>query len=409
MNPFLFLLRKIFSASFIVGCKIQISRLKLCRYGRFQTTCLALFILLQALFVACSSKTPPDSKIIELLFSADEKKNPDVLFKKVGNLDDDPELESFSLVRNGTEEVLGIFKKQKGEWYLLGKFSFSLLNIGPLHYDVSKSSWLPGESDSQKKEAGFIVKRILMDELPGDRFNSLFLEVLSEEPPLGLFSVPYVIRKGHKILDGLMTLKDHEFLIKSKRIDFEYNKTEKNITIFPSNRNYAQNFIFNGWEMVPDIARVAVPSLLSLEAPKEWKKGVPEEVVLWFKNRGSYSAVTYLSISFPDGGKINIDTTKEGQRMYSPGSNVFSSSGKYISSTVPLVEITKEGWGRNHKYGIRFSLTPDKDGIPSVLFRSSTRMGREVVNLPNQFGSIQKQTDQQGFVSYKLGLVSKQE
>ncbi|ASP42960.1 hypothetical protein AMR47_03740 [Leptospira interrogans] len=365
--------------------------------------------MLQALFVACSSKTPPDSKIIELLFSADEKKNPDVLFKKVGNLDDDPELESFSLVRNGTEEVLGIFKKQKGEWYLLGKFSFSLLNIGPLHYDVSKSSWLPGESDSQKKEAGFIVKRILMDELPGDRFNSLFLEVLSEEPPLGLFTVPYVIRKGHKILDGLMTLKDHEFLIKSKRIDFEYNKTENIITFFPSNRNYAQNFILIGWEMVPDIARVAVPSLLSLEAPNEWKKGVPGEVLLWFKNRGSYSAVTYLSISFPDGGKINIDTTKEGQRMYTPGSNVFSSSGKYISSTVPLVEITKEGWGRNHKYGIRFSLTPDKDGIPSVLFRSSTRMGREVVNLPNQFGSIQKQTDQQGFVSYKLALVSKQE
>ncbi|EMG20804.1 hypothetical protein LEP1GSC150_5258 [Leptospira interrogans serovar Copenhageni str. LT2050] len=30
--------------------------------------------MLQALFVACSSKTPPDSKIIELLFSADEKR-----------------------------------------------------------------------------------------------------------------------------------------------------------------------------------------------------------------------------------------------------------------------------------------------------------------------------------------------
>ncbi|MFA4795970.1 LIC13341 family surface-exposed protein [Leptospira kirschneri] len=409
MNPLLFLLREIFPDSFVVGFKVQISRLKL---DRFHTTFLArflIFVLIQTLFVVCSSKTPSDSKIIELLFSANEKKNPDVLLKKAGNLDEDPELESFSLVRNGTEEVLGIFKKQKGEWHLLGKFSFSLLNIGPLHYDVSKSSWLPGEPDSQKKEAGFIVKRILMDELPGDGFNSLFLEVLSEEPPLGLFSVPYVIRKDHKILDGLMALKDHEFLIKSKRIDFEYNKTEKNITIFPSNRNYAQNFIFNGWEMVPDIARVAVPSLLSLEAPKEWKKGVPGEVVIWFKNRGSYSAVTYLSISFPDGGKINIDTTKEGQRMYSPGSSVFSSSGKYISSTVPLVEITKEGWGRNHKYGIRFTLTPDKDGIPNVLFRSSTRMGREVVNLPNQFGSIQKQTDQQGFVSYKLGLVSKQE
>lgn len=232
MNPLLFLLREIFPGSFVVGFKVQISRLKL---DRFHTTFLArflIFVLIQTLFVVCSSKIPPDSKIIELLFSADEKKNPDVLLKKAGNLDEDPELESFSLVRNGTEEVLGIFKKQKGEWHLLGKFSFSLLNIGPLHYDVSKSSWLPGEPDSQKKEAGFIVKRILMDELPGDGFNSLFLEVLSEEPPLGLFSVPYVIRKDHKILDGLMALKDHEFLIKSKRIDFEYNKTEKILRSF---------------------------------------------------------------------------------------------------------------------------------------------------------------------------------
>ncbi|EQA82433.1 putative lipoprotein [Leptospira alstonii serovar Pingchang str. 80-412] len=378
-------------------------------YSACQVPLFLAHALLVFLSVGCSSKIPSDSRIVELLFSSADKKNPDVLLKKVGNLDEDPELESFALVRNGTEEVLGVFKKQGGEWSLLGKFSFSLLNIGPLHYDVSKSSWLPGESDSEKKEAGFVVKRILMEELPGDGFNSLFLEVLSEEPPLGLFSVPYAIRKGQKIFDGLLSLKDHEFLIKSKRIDFDYNKTEKNITIFPSNRSYAQNFIFNGWEMVPDIPRVAVPSLLSLEAPKEWKKGVTGEAVLWFKNRGSYAGVTYLSLSFPDGGKVNIDTSKEGQRFYSPGSSVFSSAGQYINSTVPLVEITKEGWGRNHKYGIRFSLTPDKDGIPNVLFRSSTRMGREVVNLPNQFGSIQKQTDQQGFVSYKLELVSKQE
>ncbi|WP_167731725.1 LIC13341 family surface-exposed protein [Leptospira stimsonii] len=360
--------------------------------------------------VSCSSKTPSDSRIVELLLSPSEQKNPDVALKKVGNLDEDPDLESFALVRNGTEEVLGIFKKKSGEWSLIGKFSFSLLNIGPLHYDASKSSWLPGEGENpQTKEAGFVVKRILMEELPGDGFNSLFLEVLSEEPPLGLFSVPYGIRKGQKILDGLLSLKDHEFLIKTKRIDFDYNKTEKNITIFPSNRSYAQNFIFNGWEMVPDIPRVAVPSLLSLEAPIEWKKGVPGEAVLWFKNRGSYAGTTYLSLSFPDGGKVSIDTTKEGQRIYSPGSSVFSSAGKYINSSVPLVEITKDGWGRNHKYGIRFSIIPDKDGIPSILFRSSTRMGRDVVNLPNQFGSIQKQTDQQGFSAYRLELIPKKE
>ncbi|EMY77307.1 hypothetical protein LEP1GSC060_3108, partial [Leptospira weilii serovar Ranarum str. ICFT] len=324
MNPVSFFFRKILPVSFAASVKTQIFNYKtvICRkckaaYSTYQVSLVLAQTLLVFLFVGCSSKTPSDSRIVELLFSSVDQKNPDVLLKKVGNLDEDPELESFALVRNGTEEVLGVFKKKGGEWSLLGKFSFSLLNIGPLHYDVSKSSWLPGESDSEKKEAGFVVKRILMEELPGDGFNSLFLEVLSEEPPLGLFSVPYAIRKGQKILDGLLSLKDHEFLMKSKRIDFDYNKTEKNITIFPSNRSYAQNFIFNGWEMVPDIPRVAVPSLLSLEAPKEWKKGVAGETVLWLKNRGSYAGVTYLSLSFPDGGKVNINTTKEGQRFYS--------------------------------------------------------------------------------------------
>ncbi|EKO76950.1 MULTISPECIES: LIC13341 family surface-exposed protein [Leptospira] len=409
MNTFSFRFRSIFSSLF-TRIQTQVFRpetRKFVYFVRRFPLVLSRIPFVIFLSVGCSSKTPSDSRIVELLFSSADQKNPNVLLKKAGNLDEDQELESFSLVRNGTEEVLGIFKKKGGEWFLLGKFSFSLLNIGPLYYDSSKSSWLPGESE--KKESGFVVKRILMEELPGDGFNSLFLEVLSEEPPLGLFSVPYAIRKGQKILDGLLSLKDHEFLIKSKRIDFDYNKTEKNITIFPSNRSYAQNFIFNGWEMVPDIPRVAVPSLLSLEAPKEWKKGIPGEVTLWFKNRGSYAGVTYLSLSFPEGGKVIVDTTKEGQRIYYPGSSVFSSAGTYVNSVVPLIEVTKEGWGRNHKYGIRFSLTPDKDGTPSVLFRSSTRMGREVVNLPNQFGSIQKQTDQQGFVSYKLDLVSKQE
>ncbi|EMF44051.1 hypothetical protein LEP1GSC148_2802 [Leptospira interrogans serovar Canicola str. LT1962] len=249
--------------------------------------------MLQALFVACSSKTPPDSKIIELLFSADEKKNPDVLFKKVGNLDDDPELESFSLVRNGTEEVLGIFKKQKGEWYLLGKFSFSLLNIGPLHYDVSKSSWLPGESDSQKKEAGFIVKRILMDELPGDRFNSLFLEVLSEEPPLGLFSVPYVIRKGHKILDGLMTLKDHEFLIKSKRIDFEYNKTEKILRSFHLTEIMRKILFLTAGRWSPILQELRCLLFFLWRLQKSGKKEFPEK---WFFGLKTEALIRLLHI-----------------------------------------------------------------------------------------------------------------
>ncbi|TGL34510.1 hypothetical protein EHQ52_08365 [Leptospira koniambonensis] len=360
----------------------------------------SVFILL----IACNSKTPSDSKIISLTIPESEEKSPDVVLKKLGNLDEDPDLEVFSLVRNGTEEILAVFKKQNGEWALQSKIGFNLLNIGPFIHDPKTSSWKAGE-DENAKESGYVIKRILMEELPGDSFNSLFLEVLSEEPPLGLFSVPYVIRKGEKILDGLASLKDHQFLAKSKRIDFSYNKEEKNLTIFPNNRTYAQNFNFNGWELVPDVPSVAAPGLLSIEAPSEWKKDVASEVVIWFKNRGSYSGTTYITLSFPQGGKVEIDSGKEGLRYYSPGSSVYSFEKKYINSKVPLLEITKEGWARNHKYGVRFKYTPAEDGVPNLLIRSSSKSYRDTINLPTDYSSVKTEIDQQGFKSYPLPLV----
>ncbi|PJZ71571.1 hypothetical protein CH373_01335 [Leptospira perolatii] len=365
-----------------------------------------MLLLLPFLF-GCNTKTPSDSNIISLVIDSTQEKNPDVILKKVGNLDEDPDLECFALVRNGTEEILSVLKKEKnGDWKLVSKNTFSLLNIGPLAYNPKTSSWQADDSKPQK-EAGYIVKRILMEELPGDEFNSLFLEVLSEEPPLGLFSVPFVIRKGVKILDGLSILKDHEYLAKSKRGDFNYNKEEKNITIFPSSRTYAQNFNFNGWELVPDIPGVASPGLLSIDVPETWKKGQPGEVVIWFKNRGSYAGTAYLSLSFPNSQKVETDTNKEGVRFYPPGSKVFSSKGVYISSKIPLIEITKEGWGRNHKYGVRFMLTPDQDGIPTLLFRSTSKSYRETVNLPTPSSSVHTEVDQQDFRSYTIVLEKK--
>ncbi|MFB5650869.1 hypothetical protein ACE5IS_09510 [Leptospira wolffii] len=364
------------------------------------------FLLAFGLLVACDSKTPSDSKIISLTIPPTEEKSPDVILKKLGNLDEDPALEVFALVRNGTEEILAVFKKENGEWALKNKINFGLLNIGPFAYDPKASAWKPGE-DEKSKEAGYVVKRILMEELPGEDFNSLFLEVLSEEPPLGLFSVPFVIRKGEKIFDGLAALKDHPYLVKSKRTDFAYNKEEKNLTIFPSNRTYAQNFNFNGWEMVPDVSNVAAPGLLSVDAPDSWTKGKQEEVVIWFKNRGSYAGTTYISLSFPQGGKVEIESGKEGLRAYSPGTSVYSSSGKYFSAKVPLLEVTKEGWARNHKYGVRFKYTPEADGVPYILVRSTSKGFRETVNVPTDFTSVKTEMDQQDFRSYPLSLVKR--
>lgn len=122
MNTFSFRFRRIFSVSFTAHIKTQIFYSKAVLQQRPAYSCRFPFVLGRILFiiflsVGCSSKMPSDSRIVELLFSSANQKNPDVLLKKVGNLDEDQELESFSLVRNGTEEVLGIFKKKKGNGF----------------------------------------------------------------------------------------------------------------------------------------------------------------------------------------------------------------------------------------------------------------------------------------------------
>jgi len=361
-------------------------------------------IFLLTFLLSCSTKNAPgDKETFQKLFSDAERKNPSIVLTKSVNLDETPDLEAILLVRNGTEEVLSVFKRAGSGWELVFKKSFNLLNIGPIDYSKEKKKW--EVSQSQKDKEGYIVKKILLGELPGDNFNSIFAEILSEEPPMGLFSVPYAFRKNKKILDGLTSLKDHENLKKTYRVDFSYDEKEKSIKIFPQDNSYAQEFVWNGWELLPDISGVPISSLLGIEIKGDLEKDKESEITIQLKNRGAGVNVAYLSFSFPDGGSIKISGEGTGYRIYSTGSSIYSIKEKNFSHAKnPLLEITKEGWGRNYKFNATFKLIPIKSGRQKILFRTSAKIAREIVSIPNTYSSADTIGDQQGFPAYSLEI-----
>lgn len=365
----------------------------------------ATFLFAFVFCVSCSQKEhPSDSEIRQAVYGNDNGQPVRVLGQKQINLDQTPEMETLVLFQSGTSEVLAAFRKDGSSWDYLWKLEFFLQNLGPMYYDAKLNSWVPGSAQGKEKVtfAGDCLRRIVVAELPGDNFNSVFVEVLAEEPPLGLFSVPMGYRKGKKIWDGFQ-LKEHEELKRSKRVDFEYNQKDKSFRIFPTNPNYSQEFVFNGWEMIPNLPMQPVPAFVSLEVIPKFEIGKESLVTLQLKNRGNYVSLTYLSISFPEAGSVRLAGETQGVRLYKRGDIVFNVvQNKKIPAEYPLLEATKEGWANNFRYGIKFYYTPKESANPKILFRSTYKFYQEIVSIPNQFSIAPFERDQQGFPSYLL-------
>lgn len=368
----------------------------------------AVFFFLS--FSFCSQKEHPSEKEIRVSVYGKEEGDPiRILGQKQINLDETQEMETLVLFQSGQSEVLSAFRKEGSSWTFLWKLEFFLKDLGPMYYDGKQNKWLAGSVSGKEKPtfAGDCLRRIVVAELPGDNFNSVFIEVLSEEPPLGLFSVPMGYRKGKKIWDGYQ-LKEHEELKRSKRVEFEYSAKEKSFRIFPTNPNYSQEFVFNGWEMIANLPMQPVPSFVSLEVEPKFEIGKESLVTLQLKNRGNYVSLTYLSLSFPDAGSLRLANETQGVRLYKKGDIVYNVvQNKKIPAEYPLLEVTKEGWANNFRYGIKFHYTPSSTNTPRILFRSTYKFYQEIVSIPNQFSIAPYERDQQGFPSYLLNEITK--
>ncbi|XDD42898.1 hypothetical protein AB3N58_00600 [Leptospira sp. WS60.C2] len=373
----------------------------------FRTPFLTLLVLIFFSFnPSCSQKEHPSEKEIRLAVYEKEEGDPiRILGQKQINLDETPEMETLVLFQSGQSEVLSAFRKDGSNWIFLWKLEFFLKNLGPMYHDGKQSIWVAGSISGKEKPtfAGDCLRRVVLAELPGDNFNSVFVEVLSEEPPLGLFSVPMGYRKGKKIWDGYQ-LKEHEELKRTKRVEFEYSAKDKSFRIFPTNPNYSQEFVFNGWEMIANLPMQPVPSFVSLEVEPKFEKGKESLVTLQLKNRGNYVSLTYLSLSFPDVGNLRLASETQGVRLYKKGDIVYNVvQNKKIPAEYPLLEVTKEGWANNFRYGIKFYYTPAVTDSPRILFRSTYKFYQDIVSIPNQYSIAPFERDQQGFPSYLLG------
>lgn len=187
------------------------------------------FFLAIVFLLGCNFFTKDNEKeLFEIVFADGGKRVPRIVFQKEVNLDLTPETEFFFVIRNGNEEIVAVLDHTKKN--LLFKNVFSLLNIGPIVYDPTKSKWIASSAE-MKPDSLYIIKSLLFTRLSGDSFDSIFLEVLSEEPPLELFSVPLVYKNYKLIFDGFSLFKETKLLKELNRIPISYMPDKKGMQV----------------------------------------------------------------------------------------------------------------------------------------------------------------------------------
>lgn len=201
-----------------------------------------LAFLFLIFFLYCNSKKENTEEIFQNVFAEGGRKNPKILFRKEVNLDLTPENEYFYVIRNGNEEIVVVMDNTRKN--LLFKKIFTLLNIGPLLYDEQKKKWI-ATSQPMEADALYVVKSLLFMRLGNDSFDSIFIETLSEEPPLDLFSIPMVYRNYQLIFDGFSLFKDSKLLKELNRIPISYDQEKNGIRVLSDKPAFDQFYSLN--------------------------------------------------------------------------------------------------------------------------------------------------------------------
>jgi hypothetical protein len=136
---------------------------------------------------------------------------------------------------------------------LLHKQIFLMPHYGPYSYSEAQKKWQP-----EKQIEPFqthIIRKIQFYRIPPDTFYSIFLEILSEEPPLPLFSVPIVFREGVKIWDGIEELKEKKFLVQNLKSDFIFDESNGRFKITSTRGEVELSFQANSGKFQLDTSK----------------------------------------------------------------------------------------------------------------------------------------------------------
>jgi hypothetical protein len=188
---------------------------------------LKIFILLFVLF-NCHGEDRR-TKLVSILFEKETTARPELLFSREIDLNSKEGKEEVLIVRNIQEEILAVFSFENSEPKIEYNFRFTSPSYGPFQYSWKEKVWQPAPY-SLEKEA-YLIQNMEFFKLTGDNFYSIFLEILSQEPPLPIFSVPMIYREGKLIFDGLEILKNEKFLSKNLKTSFQYNEKDAKLNI----------------------------------------------------------------------------------------------------------------------------------------------------------------------------------
>ncbi|MCX7999848.1 MAG: hypothetical protein N3A69_13005 [Leptospiraceae bacterium] len=144
----------------------------------------------------------------------------EILFEREISFASSKNPQKIFIARNVNEEILALVYSEDGRSKLFKKFIFTHPFYGQYEYNSEAKTWLPKEFIHSKELC--LIRKIDFFQLPNDSFYSIFLEVLLEEPPIGLFSVPFVIREGEIIFNGLEELSPQKFLKQNHYSTFQY-------------------------------------------------------------------------------------------------------------------------------------------------------------------------------------------
>ncbi len=173
------------------------------------------FILVFIIFTNCN-EYPLTEDLLKNLYPNRDFKGilPKIIYQKSIILNPEMKQNNFYVLRDKNEEMICIIENDT----IIMTDKYVMFNYGPMQYNKNLKDYEPEIIKDSNRP--FIIQEISFKQLEGDQFNSVFISVFSEEPPLGFFLVPMIYRNGIKIFDGLNMLGEEELVKKWKTTSY---------------------------------------------------------------------------------------------------------------------------------------------------------------------------------------------
>ncbi len=202
---------------------------------------LYLNLILILFFFTCKHSNL-EEQISKLIFEENQIQRIEILYEKEIQFSNLPLPQKVYILRNINQEILVLIYFENGLPKLYKKIIFTSPLYGKYEYDSKSKTWLAKNYSNPKEFC--IIQKIEFFQLMNDPFYSIFLEILTEEPPLPLASVPLVLREGEIIFSGMEELSQKNFLQENRYSTFHFNEKEQKLEILTNPNKLVLTYIY---------------------------------------------------------------------------------------------------------------------------------------------------------------------